>query len=215
MRLFLDTADVEEVRTGVGWGVVSGVTTNPTLVSRSGREFLDIVRELCRIVPGPVNAEVLATDTEGMLREAETLRAIGDSVVVKIPMTPQGLTAVRELSRRGIPTNVTLVFSANQALLAAAAGATYVSPFVGRVDDVGGDGIALVREIAEIFAVQDIQTQVLAASLRHPQHVTAAALAGADIATMPFAVLRQMFEHPLTERGLERFLRDAASLSIP
>lgn len=209
MRFFLDTANLDEIRQGLAWGVVSGVTTNPTLVAKEeGVVFTDRIREICVLVEGPVSAEVLSLDTEGMVAEALTLAGIAPNVVVKIPMTPEGMGAVRRLTEKGIATNVTLVFSPQQALLAAAAGAAYVSPFLGRLDDVGEYGIGLVEEIAGIYDVQGIETEIIAASVRHPRHVTEAAAAGAHIATLPFKVLRQLFDHPLTTSGIRRFLED-------
>ena len=208
MRLFLDTANLEEIRTAQGWGILSGVTTNPTLVAREGADFHQRIREICQVVSGPVSAEVTAVDAEGMVRQGEELASLHERVVIKVPVTPAGLQACRELVRRGHEVNVTLVFSLGQALLAARAGATYVSPFVGRLDDVGHDGIGLVADIVEMFRQHHIPTQVIAASLRHPRHVVEAARVGAHIGTMPFAVMRQMFEHPLTDIGLKRFLED-------
>ena len=209
MLFFLDTANLEELRKAASWGVISGVTTNPSLVSREGNvSFAEHIIEITRIVDGPVSAEVTALDTEGMIREGRELAALSPNVVIKIPMTPEGMGAVRALSSEGIPVNVTLVFSPQQALLAAAAGASYVSPFVGRLDDIGEDGVGLVADIAEMFAMQDIPTKVLAASLRHPAHVSQCALAGADVATIPFKVLEKLFHHPLTEKGMEKFLAD-------
>jgi len=210
MRLFLDTADVDEIRKGVELGVVSGVTTNPTLVARVKRPLPEVVKEICALVPGPVSAEVLARDTRGMVEEARHLASLAANVVVKIPITEDGLRAVKILSGEGIATNVTLVFSPNQALLAALAGATYVSPFVGRLDDVGADGMDVVRTTVSIFRQYGFPTQVIAASIRHPMHVVAAAQAGAPIATVPYAVLMQMLRHPLTDVGIERFLADWA-----
>ncbi|MEW6546849.1 MAG: fructose-6-phosphate aldolase [Bacillota bacterium] len=210
MRLFLDTADVDEIRKGVELGVVSGVTTNPTLVARVKRPLPEVVKEICALVPGPVSAEVLARDTRGMVEEARHLASLAANVVVKIPITEDGLRAVKILSGEGIATNVTLVFSPNQALLAALAGATYVSPFVGRLDDVGADGMDVVRTTVAIFRQYGFPTQVIAASIRHPMHVVAAAQAGAPIATVPYAVLMQMLRHPLTDVGIERFLADWA-----
>ncbi|RDV84531.1 fructose-6-phosphate aldolase [Ammonifex thiophilus] len=212
MKLFLDTANLEEIRTAVSWGVIQGVTTNPTLVAREGREFKSLIKEIAELVNGPVSAEVISTEAEGMIAEAEELSRLHPNVVIKIPITPEGLKAVKALKARGIRTNVTLVFSANQALLAALAGASYVSPFVGRLDDAGHDGIALVREIAEIFSLHGIATEIIAASIRHPLHVVAAAQAGAHIATVPFRVLDQMVRHPLTDIGIERFLADWAKV---
>ena len=210
MKLFLDTADVEEIRKGVALGVVSGVTTNPSLVARVRRPLPEVVKEICALVPGPVSAEVLASDAEGMVEEARRLASLAPNVVVKIPITEEGLRAVKVLSGEGIATNVTLVFSPNQALLAALAGATYVSPFVGRLDDVGHDGMEVVRATVSIFRQYGFSTQVIAASIRHPMHVVAAAQAGAPIATVPFGVLMQMLRHPLTDAGIERFQADWA-----
>jgi len=210
MKLFLDTADVEEIRKGVALGVVSGVTTNPSLVARVRRPLPEVVKEICALVPGPVSAEVLASDAEGMVEEARHLASLAPNVVVKIPITEEGLRAVKVLSGEGIATNVTLVFSPNQALLAALAGATYVSPFVGRLDDVGHDGMEVVRTTVSIFRQYGFSTQVIAASIRHPMHVVAAAQAGAPIATVPFGVLMQMLRHPLTDAGIERFQADWA-----
>jgi len=209
MIFFLDTANLDELREAASWGVVSGVTTNPSLVSREGNvKFEDHISEITSIVNGPISAEVIALDTEGMVKEGRALAAISTNIVVKVPMTPEGMGAARILSDDGIPVNATLVFSPQQALLAAAAGASYVSPFVGRLDDIGEDGVGLVADIAEIFALQDIRTKILAASIRNPGHVSACALAGADVATLPFKVLKQLFHHPLTDRGMEKFLAD-------
>ncbi|MEJ5185952.1 MAG: fructose-6-phosphate aldolase [Candidatus Geothermincolales bacterium] len=208
MKLFLDTANVEHIREINSWGILSGVTTNPTLVSREGRCMRDCLEEIVSIVDGPVSAEVLSLDTEGMIREARELASIDPKINVKIPVTPAGLAAVKALSAEGIKTNVTLVFSVNQALLAAAAGATFISPFVGRLDDIGNDGMALVRDIVAVFRNYGIGAQVIAASIRHPMHVVQAAMAGADIATVPYEVMVQMVKHPLTEAGIERFLKD-------
>ncbi len=208
MKLFLDTANVEHIREIQSWGILSGVTTNPTLVSREGRCMRDCLEEIVSIVDGPVSAEVLSLDTEGMIREARELASIDPKINVKIPVTPEGLAAVKALSSEGISTNMTLVFSLNQALMAAAAGATFVSPFVGRLDDVGSDGMALVRDIVSVYRNHGVGTQVIAASIRHPMHVVQAAMAGADIATIPYEVMVQMVRHPLTEAGIERFLRD-------
>ncbi|HCW51554.1 MAG TPA: fructose-6-phosphate aldolase [Clostridiales bacterium] len=209
MRLFLDTANIEEIREAVSWGVISGVTTNPTLVSREqGRSFTEIVREITALVPGPVSVEALSLDGPSIVEEARRLAAMAQNVVVKIPMTPEGLKAVKVLAGEGVRTNVTLVFSANQALLAALAGASYVSPFVGRLDDIGHDGMAVVRDVAEIFQLHALDTEIITASVRHPLHVLEAAKAGSDIATVPMKVLRAMVSHPLTDRGIERFLAD-------
>jgi len=208
MKLFLDTANVEHIREINEWGVLSGVTTNPSLVSKEGRGMRECLREIAEIVSGPVSAEAISMDAEGMVREARELAAIADNINVKITMTPQGLAAVSRLAREGIKTNVTLVFSANQALLAAAAGATFVSPFVGRLDDIGNSGMAVVEEIVDIFDTYGITTQVIAASLRHPMHVVQAARAGAHIATIPYEVMVAMAKHPLTDIGIKRFLQD-------
>ena len=209
MRFFLDTANLDEIQQAVAWGVVAGVTTNPTLVSKEGGlDFHTRVREIAELVEGPVSAEVISLDTPGMIREARELAALSPHVVVKIPMTPEGMGAVKVLSEEGIHTNVTLIFSSPQALLAAAAGATYVSPFVGRLDDIGEPGTDLLREIASIYDIQGIETEIIAASIRHPRHVVDAAAAGCHIATAPFKVLQQLFEHPLTKAGVKRFLED-------
>jgi transaldolase len=208
MRLFLDTANVEQIREINGWGILAGVTTNPSLVSKEGRCMRDCLTEIAGMVSGPISAEAVSMDAGGMLREARELAAIAPNINVKIPMTPEGLAAVSVLSEEGIETNVTLVFSANQAMLAAAAGATYVSPFVGRMDDIGNRGMTVVEEIVDIFDIHSISTQVIAASLRHPIHVTEAALAGAHIATIPYDVMLKMARHPLTDIGIERFLED-------
>ncbi len=208
MELFLDTAQVDEVRRAAAWGVVTGVTTNPTLMARAGGDPETILRTIAGLIPGPISAEVIATDVEGMVREGRHLASLADNIVVKIPMTAAGLEATHRLSREGIRVNVTLVFQPGQALLAARAGASFVSPFVGRLDDIGEDGIGLVAEIVEIFRTHRLPARVLAASIRHPRHVIAAARVGADIATMPMAVLEQLMRHPLTDAGLERFLAD-------
>jgi len=208
LKLFLDTANIEEIREAAALGVISGVTTNPSLIAKEGRDFKAVVREIAAIVDGPVSAEVISLEAEGMVAEAEELAAIHPCVVIKIPITAEGLKAVRTLKAKGIRTNVTLVFSANQALLAALAGANFVSPFVGRLDDVGHDGMALVADIAEIFAYYDFPTEIIAASIRHPLHVIAAARAGAHIATVPYKVLQQMIKHPQTDAGITQFLAD-------
>ena len=211
MRFFVDTADVEEIRKANEMGVICGVTTNPSLIAKSGRKFEDVIKEITSIVDGPISGEVKATttDAEGMIKEGREIAAIHPNMVVKIPMTVEGLKAVKVLSAEGIKTNVTLIFSANQALLAARAGATYVSPFLGRIDDISGYGIDLVRQIADIFDVaEDIDTEIIAASIRNPIHVTDCALAGADIATVPYKVIVQMTKHPLTDAGIEKFQAD-------
>lgn len=208
IKLFLDTANVEEIKAAGELGVISGVTTNPSLIAREGRDFVDVVREITAIIDGPISAEAVSTQAEPMIAEAEELAAIHPNIVVKIPMNAEGLKAVSVLSKKGIKTNVTLVFSANQALLAALAGATYVSPFVGRLDDIGQDGIGLIDEIVQIFDLYGLETEIISASIRHPMHVTKSALAGADIATVPYKVLLQMIKHPLTDLGIEKFLAD-------
>lgn len=208
MKIFLDTGNIEEVRQAASLGVLDGVTTNPSLIAKEEGDFKDIVLQICKIVGGPVSAEVVATDTEGMLREGRELAKIHQHVVVKIPMLPAGLRAIHQLKKEGIRTNCTLVFSANQALLAAKAGAAMVSPFIGRLDDASMNGMDLVRDICAIYANYDFETEVLTASIRHPIHVVEAALAGSDIATMPYKVFEQMMKHPLTDLGLERFLAD-------
>lgn len=214
MKIFLDSADLNEVRTASEWGVISGVTTNPTLVARAGaKDFKAVVAEICRLVPGgPISAEVISNDTAGILKEARELAVINPQVVIKIPITPAGLAAVKQLATEGISTNVTLVFSTAQAILAAAAGATFVSPFVGRLDDIGANGLDLIREIVTVMDIYQYPTEVIAASIRHPQHVVEVALAGSHIATVPFKVLRQLFEHPLTVQGMERFQADWEAL---
>ena len=209
MKFFIDTADVAEIKRLAATGLVDGVTTNPSLVAKSGRDFKEVVREICGIVAGPVSAEVTAVDADGMVAEGRVLAALADNVTVKVPLTWDGLKACRALTDAGIAVNVTLCFSANQALLAAKAGAAFVSPFIGRLDDVGHDGMELIAEIREIFDNYDaITTEILAASIRTPGHVRDAARLGADVATVPPAVLRQIVNHPLTDRGLELFLAD-------
>lgn len=208
LDLYLDTADLDAIRTAQSWGILAGVTTNPTLVAKEGAPFYQRIREICEIVSGPVSAEVTALDAEGMIRQGLELRELHDQVVVKLPMTAEGLRACKYLTGQGHPVNMTLIFSLNQALLAARAGATYVSPFVGRLDDIGHDGIGLVADIVQVIRTYDLPTRVIAASLRHPQHVAEAARVGADIGTMPFAVMKQMLSHPLTDIGLERFMND-------
>jgi transaldolase len=208
MKLFLDTANVEHIKEIAGWGILAGITTNPSLVSKEGRCMRDCLMEITGIISGPVSAEAMSTDTDGMVREARELAAIADNINVKIPMTPEGLAAVSQLSREGIKTNITLIFSANQALLAAAAGATFVSPFVGRLDDIGNRGMTVVEEVVDIFDIYDISTQVIAASLRHPIHVTEAAQAGAHIATIPYEIMTKMVRHTLTDIGIRKFQED-------
>lgn len=214
MKFFLDTANLEEVKTAFSWGVIDGVTTNPTLVSKEGKiDFHTRVREIAEVVNGPVSAEAVSLEKDKLITEAKVIARIHPQVVVKVPLCPDGLGAVKELSALGIRTNVTLVFSANQAVLAAAAGATYVSPFVGRLDDIGEDGVKLIYDVVEIFDLYDIETKVIAASLRHPAHVLECAKAGADYATVPFKVLKMLFNHPLTTKGIDQFNADWAAYS--
>jgi transaldolase len=210
MQLFLDTTDTAVLRDLAATGLVDGVTTNPSLIAKSGRPMLEVIAEICGLVEGPVSAEVASTQAEGMLAEGRKLASVATNVVVKVPLTRDGLIATAAFAREGIQTNVTLCFSASQALLAAKAGATYVSPFVGRLDDHGADGMALISEIRAIYDNYDFDTEILAASIRNPAHVTAAALAGADCATIPPNVFVDLFKHPLTEKGLEQFLSDWA-----
>ena len=211
MKLFLDTANVEHIKEANEMGVICGVTTNPSLIAKEGRDFNEVIKEITEIVDGPISGEVVSEDAAGMIKEGREIAAIHPNMIVKIPMTVEGLKAVKVLAREGIKTNVTLIFSANQALLAANAGATYVSPFLGRVDDISMDGMELVRTIAEIFEVHGINTEIIAASVRHPIHVIEAARAGAHIATVPYALVMQMVKHPLTDAGLEKFKADWAA----
>lgn len=210
MELFIDTANIEEIKKANDMGVISGVTTNPSLIAKEGRDFKQVIAEIASIVDGPISGEVKATtvDAEGMVQEGREIAAIHKNMVVKIPMTAEGLKACKILAKEGIKTNVTLVFSANQALLAARAGATFVSPFLGRLDDISVPGIDLIRTIAEMFAVQGLKTKIIAASIRNPIHVTDSALAGADIATVPYKVIEQMTKHPLTDQGIAKFQAD-------
>ena len=208
MLFFLDTADIQEIETGLEWGMVDGVTTNPSLIAKQGKPYLPTVREVAQLVPGPVSGEVLATDYEGMLDQGRRLAALADNVVVKLPLGPPGLRAVRTLAAEGIKSNVTLCFSAAQALLAGKAGAAYISPFIGRLDDVGQDGMQLIQEVVEIYDHYDFETRVLVASVRHPMHVVQSAELGAGVVTLPFKVLEKLYKHPLTDNGLERFLAD-------
>ena len=208
MLFFLDTAEISEIETGLEWGMVDGITTNPSLIAKQGKPYLPTVSEIARLVPGPVSGEVLATEYDQMMEEAHKLAALADNVVIKLPLGPPGLRAVKTLASEGIKTNVTLCFSSAQALLAAKAGATYISPFVGRVDDVGQDGMQLIEEIVEIYGNYDFPTQVLVASVRHPKHVVESAQLGADVVTIPFKVLKQLYRHPLTDIGLASFLAD-------
>lgn len=211
MRFFLDTANIEHIKEANEMGIICGVTTNPSLVAKEGRDFNEVLNEITEIVDGPISGEVISEDAAGMIKEGRKIAAIHKNMIVKIPMTGEGLKAVNVLSKEGIKTNVTLIFSATQALLAANAGATYVSPFLGRIDDISMDGMELIRTIADIFAVHGIETEIIAASVRNPIHVVEAAKAGADIATIPYNLAMQMINHPLTDQGLEKFKADWAS----
>jgi len=208
MKIFIDTANINEIREAHSLGIVDGVTTNPTLIAREGRDFIETVREICAIVDGPISAEVVSTRCGGMCSEARDLSRIHRNIVIKIPIIPEGLKAAGILSKEGVKTNLTLCFSANQALLAAKAGATYVSPFIGRLDDIGQTGMDLIRDIKTIYSNYNFKTQIIVASIRNPVHVLEAAKAGADIATIPYNVLMSLIKHPLTDAGLERFLKD-------
>jgi transaldolase len=208
MKLFLDTAAIEEIRTVARWGVLDGVTTNPTLYAKVGGSYESILEEICSITPGPVSAEVVAEDVEGMLREGRAFSKIAPNIVVKVPMSEAGLEAISTFAEEGIRTNCTLIFSANQGLLAAKAGAYLLSPFVGRLDDINQDGMDVIRELAAIIDMHDYDSEVLAASIRHPRHVTDAALAGSHVATLPFKVFQQMVRHPLTDQGIVQFRAD-------
>ena len=208
MEFFLDTAEIKEIETGLEWGLVDGITTNPSLIAKQGKNYLATVQEIAKLVPGPVSGEVLATEFDEMMDQAHRLADLAENVIVKVPLTPPGLRSVAKLLDEGIRCNVTLCFSAAQALLAAKAGAAYISPFVGRLDDVGEDGMELIDEIVSIYQNYDFETKVLVASVRHPIHIVQSAQLGADVATMPFKVLEQLFKHPLTDIGLERFAAD-------
>lgn len=208
MKFFIDTANIEQIKDANRMGMIDGVTTNPSLIAKESGDFETIVKEICRIVDGPVSAEVIALDLEGMLKEARHLATLHPNIVVKIPMTIEGMKAVRQLSEEGVKTNVTLVFSPLQALMAAKAGASYVSPFVGRLDDIAHDGLLLVEQIVEIYSNYAFETEIIVASVRHPLHVLESALIGADIATIPYGVLSKMAEHPLTDKGIKSFLDD-------
>ena len=214
MRFFIDTANIEEIKEANELGVICGVTTNPSLIAKEGRDFIEVVKEISTIVDGPISAEVISLDHKGMVEEADKLAKIHKNIVIKLPMTLEGLKATKILSAKGIKTNVTLIFSATQALLAARAGATYVSPFVGRLDDIGQDGLSLIEEIVDIFNVNAIETEIIVASVRNPIHVSQAARLGADIATVPYKVITQMTKHPLTDKGIENFLKDWEGASL-
>ncbi len=210
MKIFVDTANVEEIRAAAELGIISGVTTNPSLIAKEGRNIEDVIKEIALIVDGPISAEVMSSDAEGMIREAAELASIHSNIVIKIPICEEGLKAVSALKKRGIRTNVTLIFSPSQAILAARAGASFVSPFIGRLDDISDDGSELVEEIAKIFDIYGIETEIIAASIRGPQDAVRAALAGADISTIPYKVILQMIKHPLTDKGIEKFIADSA-----
>ena len=214
MRFFIDTANIEEIKEANELGVICGVTTNPSLIAKEGRDFIEVVKEISTIVDGPISAEVISLDHKGMVEEADKLSKIHKNIVIKLPMTLEGLKATKILSQKGIKTNVTLIFSATQALLAARAGATYVSPFLGRHDDIGQDGLSLIEEIVDIFNVNAIETEIIVASVRNPIHVAQAARMGADIATVPYKVITQMTKHPLTDKGIENFLKDWEGASL-
>ncbi len=216
MKIFIDTAHVEDIKRANDMGVIAGVTTNPSLIAKEGRDFAEVIKEITEIVDGPISGEVKATtvDADGMIAEGREIAAIHPNMVVKIPMTVEGLKAVKVLSSEGIKTNVTLVFSANQALLAARAGATYVSPFLGRLDDISTPGIELIETIVTIFRNYDIKTEIIAASIRNPIHVMDCAIAGADIATIPYSVIEQMTKHPLTDHGIEKFQKDYTAVFV-
>lgn len=208
MEIFIDTANIDEIREAASWGILSGVTTNPSLVAKEKRTMRECIEEIVEVVNGPISAEVLSLESEEMIKEAVALSDISENVNIKVPVCREGLKTVKELSSRGIKTNVTLIFSPNQALLAAKAGADYVSPFIGRLDDIGNRGMDVVEQIASIYAIHGIETRQIAASIRHPIHVIEAAVAGADIATVPFAILEKMIKHPLTDAGIEKFEQD-------
>lgn len=209
MKFFIDTANVNEIKEAVKFGFVDGVTTNPSLVAKEGKNFKDLLQEIVQIIDGPISAEVLSVDYDGILKEAKELAKIHPNIVIKVPLIKEGIKAVKTLSDEGIKTNVTLCFSASQALLAAKAGATYISPFVGRLDDISLDGMQLISQIIQIYRNYNFETQVLVASIRHPLHVVDAALMGADVATIPFSVIEKLFQHPLTNIGLEKFINDS------
>lgn len=209
MKIFIDSANLDEIRDAAAMGVIDGVTTNPSLVAPTKRPLRDVIRDICEIVDGPISAEVVATDTDGILREGRELAKIHPNVVVKVPLLAEGLKAVRIFTKEGIKTNVTLCFSPTQAMLAAKAGATYISPFIGRIDDIAGEGMELIDQIVTIYRNYGYETQVLAASIRHPVHVVQASMLGADVATIPHKVILQLLKHPLTDLGLEKFLADA------
>jgi transaldolase len=208
MKIFIDTANIEEIKAANEWGIIDGVTTNPTLVAKEGKDFKTMVNQILSIVDGPISVEVISTDSEGMVQEALVMSKWSKNIVIKIPMIPEGLKAVKVLNEKGIKTNVTLVFSVNQAILAAKAGATYVSPFIGRLDDIGHDGMQIIRDMVQIYKLYGFKTEIIVASVRHPLHVIESAKIGAHVATIPYNVIEKMFKHPLTDNGLEKFLKD-------
>ncbi len=211
MEFFIDTGDVQEIREAAKWGFIDGVTTNPSIIAKTGRTQEDVIKEICEIIDGPISAEVIATDYDGMIAEGKELAKIHENIVIKLPLTEAGISACKWFSDNDIKTNVTLCFSSNQALLAAKNGATYISPFIGRLDDIGHDGMALIAEIRTVFENYGFGTKILAASVRHSQHVRDASMVGADVSTMPFKTLKGLFKHPLTDNGLEQFLKDHAN----
>lgn len=208
MKIFIDTANIEEIKAANEWGIIDGVTTNPTLVAKEGKDFKTVINQILSIVDGPISVEVISTDAQGMVKEALVMSKWSKNIVIKIPMIPEGLKAVKILNEKGIKTNVTLVFSVNQALLAAKAGATYVSPFIGRLDDIGHDGMQIIRDLVQVYKEYSFKTEIIVASVRHPLHVVESAKIGAHVATIPFNVIEKMFKHPLTDNGLEKFLKD-------
>ena len=212
MKFFIDTANIDEIREAAAMGLLDGVTTNPSLVAKEGRDFKELLNDIIKVVDGPISAEVVSTDFDGMMKEAKELAAIHKNIVIKIPLIPEGIKAVKALTAEGIKTNVTLCFSASQALIAAKAGATYISPFVGRLDDISHSGMQLIEQIITIYDNYGYQTQVLVASIRHPLHLVEAAELGADVATIPFSVIKKLFNHPLTDSGLDKFLSDWKTL---
>ncbi|MDL2310743.1 fructose-6-phosphate aldolase [Peptostreptococcaceae bacterium OttesenSCG-928-C18] len=212
MKFFIDTANVEEIKEVASWGIIDGVTTNPSLIAKEGRVFKDVIKEITSIVDGPISAEVVSLKSDDMVKEAIELVPINKNIVIKLPMTKEGLKACKQLSDKGVKTNVTLIFSASQALMAAKAGATYVSPFLGRLDDISSDGMILIEDIVEIFTNYDIRTEIICASVRHPIHLIECAKVGADIATVPYKVFEQMLKHPLTDIGIDKFLKDWESV---
>ncbi|MFG1494507.1 fructose-6-phosphate aldolase [Halobacteriovorax sp. ZH4_bin.1] len=210
MQFFIDTGDINEIKEAAKWGIIDGVTTNPSIIAKTGRSQVEVIKDICEIIDGPISAEVIATDKDGMIKEGSELAKIHSNIVIKLPLTENGIAACKWFSENGIKTNVTLCFSSNQALLAAKNGATYISPFIGRLDDIGADGMTLIQEIRHMYDIYGFETEVLAASVRHADHVKHCSMVGADVATMPFGVIKSLFGHPLTEKGLAQFLDDHA-----